>query len=170
MSGGNSKEYNRELCERYPFLIPANRFSGKRITEGAGFWPGSPDSVPEWDYESTELDEMPEGWRIAFGEQLCAELKAELEKAGLLDSYRIVQIKEKFGSLRWYDNATSPELLAIIRKYTEISARTCVICGKPATRITMGWIAPFCDACCPDKYNIPIEEFFREEDNSTSQE
>lgn len=59
MSGGNSKEYNRELCERYPFLIPTNRFSGKRITEGAGFWPGSPNSVPEWDYESTELDDMP---------------------------------------------------------------------------------------------------------------
>lgn len=161
----HSKEYNRRLCEKYPFLIPSNRWSGKRITEGAGFWPESPDSVPEWDYENTELDDMPEGWRIAFGEQLCAELKAELEKDGFLDKYRIVQIKEKFGELRWYDNYGTVAMTRIIDKYSVMSARICLCCGKPATRITQGWIAPFCDECCPDKYYIPIEEFFREDDD-----
>ena len=27
------KDRNRALCEKYPFLIPRNRWSGKRITE-----------------------------------------------------------------------------------------------------------------------------------------
>lgn len=95
----STKEQNRELCRRYPFLIPSNRWSGKRITDavGGGYWPGNPSAVPEYDYEYTELDEMPDGWRIAFGEQLCEELREELEKTGRMDEYRIVQIKEKFG-------------------------------------------------------------------------
>lgn len=157
-----TKEQNRELCEKYPFLIPSNRWSGKRINEAAdgGYWPGSPDAVPEWDYEYTELDEMPDGWRIAFGEDLCRELKEELERAGALDSYRITQIKEKFGSLRWYDNGNTKAGYNIISKYEAISERTCICCGKPATRISTGWISPFCDECCSGSGTVPIEEFF----------
>ena len=100
-----TKEENKKLCEKYPFLIPSNRFSGKRITEasGGGYWPGDPEVVPEYDWEYTELDNMPDGWRIAFGEQLCAELKEELDRAGYTDQYRITQIKEKFGC---YDKET----------------------------------------------------------------
>ena len=159
-----TKEENKNLCEKYPFLIPSNRFSGKRITEAedGGFWPGDPDAVPEYDWEYTELDSMPDGWRIAFGEQLCAELKEELDRAGYTDQYRIAQIKEKFGSLRWYDFGNTEHGCDIIHKYERISERTCVRCGKPATRITTGWICPYCDECCPDEPNVPIESYYGE--------
>ena len=61
------KQRNRELCEKYPFLIPRNRWSGMRITEAqdGGFWPGDHDKIPEYDWEYTELDEMPDGWRLS---------------------------------------------------------------------------------------------------------
>ena len=159
-----TKEQNRALCERFPFLIPSNRWSGKRINEadGRGYWPGAPEETPEWDYEYTELDDMPDGWRKAFGEQLCEELKAELVKAGALDDYRIVQIKEKFGTLRWYDNGNTEAGYKIISKYEALSARTCICCGKPATRIATGWISPYCDDCCSGERTIPIEEYFAE--------
>jgi hypothetical protein len=29
----SDKEYNKQLCEKYPFLIPRNRWSGMKITE-----------------------------------------------------------------------------------------------------------------------------------------
>lgn len=76
------KEYNKQLCEKYPFLIPRNRWSGMRITEAqnGGYWPGEPGAIPEYDYEYTELDNMPKGWRIAFSEQMCEEIKQELLK------------------------------------------------------------------------------------------
>lgn len=159
-----TKEQNRALCERFPFLIPSNRRSGKRINEagGGGYWPGSPEDTPEWDYEYTELDDMPDGWRKAFGERLCEELKAELVKAGALDDYRIVQIKEKFGTLRWYDSGNTEAGYKIISKYESLSARTCICCGKPATRIATGWISPYCDDCCSGGRTIPIEEYFAE--------
>lgn len=160
----HTKEENRQLCEKYPFLIPSNRWSGVRITEGAGFWPGSPDDAPDWDYEYTELDVMPKGWRIAFGEQLCAELKDELERAGLLDDYRITRIKEKFGELRWYDSGNTEEGYRILDKYAKLSVRTCICCGKPATRVTRGWVSPYCDECCPDEpeFTTPIEEYIKD--------
>ena len=148
-----SKEENKRLCDTYPFLIPSNCFSGKRINcKEPGFWPGEPDALPpEWDYEYTELDDMPDGWRIAFGEQMCAEIKAALlsEEGGeqLLEDYRIVQIKEKYGYLRWYDNFSTTKVQQIIRKYERKSAETCIKCGKPATKLSRGWIAPWCDEC-----------------------
>lgn len=90
---------NKELCDRYPFLIPWNRFSGKLITEAkdGGYWPGEPDKVPEYDYEYTELDDLPDGWRVAFGDQMCEEIREALIEDGDLDRYRVVQVKEKYG-------------------------------------------------------------------------
>jgi len=102
------KQFNRELCEKYPWLIPTNKWSGIKITEAqnGGFWPGSPESIPEYDYEYTELDSMPKGWRLAFGDQMIEEIDQELRKYDYVNKYQIIQIKEKYGSLRWYDNGS----------------------------------------------------------------
>ena len=162
------KQRNRELCEKYPFLIPRNRWSGMRITEAqnGGFWRGDPEAVPEYDWEYTELDDMPDGWRKAFGEQLCEELKQELLKAGgqeALDNYMIVQIKEKFGYLRWYDNGCTERWFSeILPKYENLSERTCICCGRPAKYISSGWISPWCEDCAKGIHDrmVPIEEWF----------
>ncbi len=163
------KRRNRELCERYPFLIPSNRFSGRRITEGneGGFWPGTPAAVPKYDYEFTELDDMPDGWRKAFGEQMCDEIMKELVAADLVDTFRIVQIKEKYGSLRFYFDGGNKAIGDIVSKYEEMSVRTCLKCGAPATRITTGWISPWCDVCAPtNTRSVPIEEFYKEDSDN----
>jgi len=146
----NTKEKNKKLIDRFPFLLPYHRLSGE-VSE-------------DYDYSCTELDAMPNGWRIAFGEQICEEIREELEKAGCLETYRITQIKEKFGCLRWYDlGGTERMLREIIPKYERLSTRTCIRCGKPATRITTNWISPFCDNCIPKREeSVPIEEYYEE--------
>ena len=100
-------ESNHKLIERFPFLIPRNRWTGK---------------VPEdYDYSYTELDSMPDGWR---------------------------KIKEKYGTLCWYDFGCTERMLRdIIPKYEHLSARTCIRCGNPATKVSTGWISPYCDTC-----------------------
>lgn len=98
----------------------------------------------------TELDAMEPGWRKAFGIQMCKELKAQLKKDHYLYKYRITQIKEKFGYLHWYDEGSSREVQDIISKYEDISWNTCLVCGKPATKITSRWISPYCDDCFPN--------------------
>ena len=143
---------NRRLCEQYPFLIPRNVFSGKRIDcNEPGFWPGDPDEIPSWDYDFTALDDMPAGWRKAFGEQMCQEIKeailSEQDGERLLNEYFLVQIKEKYGRLCWYDSWTTAKVFAIVTKYVSLSEKTCIYCGAPATKMSTGWISPYCDEC-----------------------
>lgn len=161
-----TKRENRRLCKEFPFLIPWNRFSGNLITEcqkgKRGYWPGSPDEIPSYDYSYTELDAMPTGWRKAFGIQMCREIKDALTEDDDLDRWRIVQLKEKYGEMRLYDSGykAGSRIPDIIGKYEDLSRHTCIICGKPATKVTMGWISPFCDDCCPDERAVSIEEYY----------
>lgn len=147
------QEYNKELIRKYPWVEPCNVWSGKRISDCSGsdgeegFWPGNPTDHPDYDYTYTELDHLPDGWRLAFGEQLCEELNTALNKTNFADDYRITEIKEKWGGLRWYDNGSTTEMQDIIDKYESLSFRTCINCGKPAKWVTRGWISPYCDSC-----------------------
>lgn len=138
------KMRNKKLCKRYPFLIPRNRWTDEIAWVKRG-------KCKDWRwhqrYAYTELDAMPNGWRAKFGEQLCEELREELIRVNYLDKYRIMQIKEKYGGLRWYDNGNTREGYEIIRKYEELSYKTCIDCGRPATKMSVGWISPFCDKC-----------------------
>ena len=129
------KEQNKELVKRFPFLMP-------------------PHEELDYDYEHTLLDDMPPGWRKSFGVQMCEEIAQVLYENDYLDKYKIAQIKEKFGELRWYDFGAPDKVQEIIDKYSRISAKTCISCGKPATRITLGWIAPYCDDCIKPIYAI----------------
>ena len=142
---------NEQLLERYPFLMPRNIWTDQIIEDA------------DW----TLLDHMPDGWRIAFGEQMCEEIREVLLKYDWLHKYRIVQIKEKYGSLRWYDNGAPKEVHDIIMKYEQISQTTCIRCGRPATLMTHSWIMPFCDCVKYDaNYNpndyFPIENWLEE--------
>lgn len=106
----------------------------------------------------TELNAMEPGWRKAFGIQLCKELKTQLKKDHYLYKYRITQIKEKWGYLHWYDEGHSQAVRDIIHKYENISWNTCICCGKPSTKITSGWISPYCDDCFPKNYRVYQEK------------
>lgn len=139
-------DYTREqlknwiLVNKYPFLLPK-------------YWNADTMSYEvrkDYDYTWTELDEMPDGWRKSFGEMMCEEIKEELIKYNCLDEYLIIQIKEKFGQLRWYDNGTpiGCNVSRIIDKYSVLSENICIICGKPDVPITKnGWISPYCKKC-----------------------
>ena len=134
----------KKLCKRYPFLIVCD-------------WNGKP-----LGYEFTYLDDMPEGWRKTFGKEMCEEIRRVLVKANYLNKYRVIQVKEKYGSLRWYDDGAPSsiyhELQDVIDKYEEMSVRTCIRCGRPATKISLGWISPFCDKCAEKFHNVKFKE------------
>ena len=101
----------------------------------------------------TELDALDEGWRNAFGIQICKELKRALLQDGgrkLLHKYRITDIKEKYGALCWYDYGGTEETNKIIAKYEYISWHTCIKCGRTADYFTKGWVEPYCKEHLPD--------------------
>ena len=69
-------EENRTLIEEMPFLLPRNRWTGE--------------VSPDYDYSYTELDmaEVPGSWKQHLL-PLAREIKAELDKNGFADEYRI---------------------------------------------------------------------------------
>ena len=127
---------NKELIEKYPWLQIRNVWSGELVE-------------PE-DYEFTWLDDLPNGWRKAFGLQMVEELDKILREANYQNEYRIAQIKEKYGSLRWYDNGVPTNIIneydKWLAKYEELSKHICLICGKPGKiDYTQYWLMPLCD-------------------------
>ena len=60
-------------------------------------------------YGYTWYDDIPEGWRKAFGKQLSKELKKKKKKDNQLKTFRFSQIKEKHGSLCIYTQGCSEE-------------------------------------------------------------
>ena len=146
------KEANRKLVEKFPFLLPRNVWT---------------DEVDEnYDYSYTLLDDMPTGWRKRFGYNLCEELSEVLNKHDFLDKYRITQIKEKHGCLRWYDFSNFEEGYDIISKYEQMSGKICIDCGEDATVVSLGWISPYCDKCAARLTNesfISISDYYGEE-------
>lgn len=58
-----------------------------------------------------------------------------------------VQVKEKFGTLRFYLSHGTDEMYALIRDAEERSARTCESCGKPGKVGGRGWLRCSCEEC-----------------------
>ena len=100
----------------------------------------------------SEIDALDTGWMRRFGMEMLDEIRNQLKKENCLHKYRIMQIKEKYGSLRWYDAMSSAEIQKIIAKYEDLSERTCISCGRPARYITGGYILPYCENCI-DEYS-----------------
>ena len=140
-------ERNKALIEKYPFLLPRS------------VWTDEP--FDDYDYSYTEIDSLPNGWRIAFGEMMMEEIGESLAKTGNLETFRFDQIKEKYGQLRCYNHGGNEEVDNIIEKYSNLSENICIICGKPDVYMTGGgWICPICKECWEnDKYHKkPYEE------------
>lgn len=111
-----------------------------------------------------EWDAVEHGWNKAFGKQYLNDLKKQLKKDKMLYSWRIMDIKEKWGYFNLYCNYGSEELYNIISKYESLSWNTCIKCGKSATHTSKGWISPYCEDCVnkDDKYKY-IERGSKEE-------
>ena len=60
------------------------------------------------------------------------------------DAY-ILQIKEKYGGLRFYVGGVDAETLAFIEEVERKSYETCEICGKPGKPREGGWVKTLCD-------------------------
>ena len=102
------------------------------------------------------LCSIPQGW-----EEISRQMISECE--AIDSSYQIEDMKEKWGGLRvssyihdyedsdWIiPSCNNKEIETIENKYIEQSRKTCCTCGRPATKISTGWILPWCDKCGKD--------------------
>lgn len=108
--------------------------------------------------------DCPCGWGMIV-HRLCTQIEASLDDAEL-KTFRIMQIKEKFGALRFHCDAKIKEdryaiVSALISEAEIKSAQTCMACGEAAAPEGQdGWIATLCAAC----RGKPMEQRFGPED------
>lgn len=90
--------------------------------------------------------ECGEGWFTLLRE-LSAKLEALIVRLPLdaRKEYRAEQVKEKFGTLRFYMSALTDEMSEAIRVAEEASAKTCELCGAPGVLRSRGWLKTLCD-------------------------
>lgn len=119
---------------------------------------------------SSEIDAMDRGWFRAFGIKMLDELKSQLKKEKRLKDFRITQIKEKFGGLRFYTGPASEEIYNIISKYEDESMNTCIDCGKPARYITSGYILPYCEDCIPEDSKLLAKDLNNPSDDEDEED
>jgi hypothetical protein len=88
----------------------------------------------------------PDGW-----DQLVFDLHVAIK--ALFPDYQVYQIKEKFGTLRYYCSVeTDPAVRALIRAAEVASASICETCGAPGiARNPGGWISTECDSHAPSQ-------------------
>lgn len=100
-----------------------------------------PDNVP-----MSFSFECGDGWYQLL-KDLSAKLEEEIAKQKNPDDFFAVQVKEKFGGLRFYMSSETEEMSKFIDEAEKVADVTCEICGKPGTLRTEGWMRTLCDAC-----------------------
>lgn len=143
-----------------PFVVIKNFFFLKRYPFWAFVYPDSK-GKRRTAYDSTWYDDIPEGWKKAFGKEISERIrKALIEEYGKRFPKRAVEIcevKEKYGELRIY--ASAPDsVLDILDEYEGRSFHHCFYCGEKSTKYTLGWILPVCEKHAKGKKCKDIEE------------
>lgn len=86
------------------------------------------------------------GWLPAL-DKLCSFLQFNTDRNNYNGRYPqvvAVQIKEKFGGLRFYVDSATDEQSAAIEFAEYIIGGMCEVCGESGERINKGWIRTLC--------------------------
>lgn len=130
-----NRELDEQLCKIAPHLF-ADRSGDMRTTAmcwgfevGDGWFPLLAEAAKKLEPLVVKYAKRyPESWKAGF--------------------YRATQIKEKYGTLRFYISGGDDKIYAIIDKAERQSSKTCEICGKPGKLRGKGWYYTRCLRCC----------------------
>ena len=91
------------------------------------------------------MPDIGEGWHDLIDELMCA-----MKKKGYIgEDFKVVQVKEKFGGLRFYvDGLESMEAHSHLMDLADKSFKICEKCGKVGKlRDGRMWVKTLCDEC-----------------------
>lgn len=93
------------------------------------------------------FDEYYKGYQEHFREEKREELLKEdfRNVTPIVDQVTVDQVKEKFGTLRFYYTGGDETIRGMVRMAESMSALTCETCGKPGEVRHGGWIRTLCD-------------------------
>ena len=136
------EELDRKLCEAFPNLY-RDRNESMMVT------------CMYWGFEHGD------GWF-----QIIWDLSEALEKEILAlpedqrSQCRAMQVKEKYGTLRYYMTSGTNKMYDLINEAELKSETTCEVCGSPGKIRGRGWVYTACDEHTKDCDKIEYPEDF----------
>ncbi len=82
------------------------------------------------------------GWRHLL-EDLLRDIDATLTEDDR-EAFQVTQVKEKYGTLRFYTGAFSDDIERLVEVAERRSAMTCEVCGEPGRVQGKGWVSCRC--------------------------
>jgi hypothetical protein len=138
-----NKELQEKLFSKYPKIFRQKDLSTKESCMANGIQCG-------------------DGWYNII-DVLCHTIKLYLERKNKSDKshnvirlvpsssinimFEAVQIKEKFGALRFYYDGGDDTIAEIVSYAESLSLVTCSKCGRPAQAYSSGWLNTLCSKC-----------------------
>jgi hypothetical protein len=130
------EELDESLCAKYPKIF-VNRHGDMKET------------LMCWGFEHGD------GWYPII-DSLCANIQHHIDwnnknfEKGYTQYKQVpqvvaVQVKEKFGTLRFYYNGGDDVIDGMVRMAESWSAVACEECGAPGTQNSQGWIKTLCE-------------------------
>ena len=140
-------ELDTLLCDRYPKIF-AERHSSKMETcmcwgfeHGDGWFDiinalcANIQHYIDWSHKDIEFD-------IKWNEENPDDQR---EVRDPVPQVVAIQVKEKFGTLRFYYQGGDDYIDGMVRMAEAMTELTCEVCGKPGTQTDGGWIRTLCE-------------------------
>ena len=137
-----------ELIEQYPWLNPREDWSDDYIQfEDGEHW--------------TEIDNLPEGWKEGFIDDMLAEIDEVLNEYDCVEDYRVLDAMEWQGELKWkhagFPIEAKADLDKIVKLYKKVSMETCMECGRAGKAYQVdGNIIIACDLHKPSEDDLDV--------------
>jgi hypothetical protein len=136
------QELDEYLCKVYPKMM-VNR--NLHMTETAMCWGF----------------ECGDGW-FQILNQLMGNIQHHIDwknrKGEVVPQVTLDQVKEKFGTLRFYYTGGDDYISGMVTMAESMSGVTCESCGKPGTQTSGGWIKTACVEHGGQDYDSPEED------------
>jgi hypothetical protein len=124
-----NERLDQRLGEKYPKIF-ANRYADMKITAMC------------WGFEHGD------GWYDII-DSLCANIQNHIDwqhkQGNEIAQVVAVQVKEKFGTLRFYYEGGDDYISGLVSMAESWSAVACEECGAPGTQNDGGWIKTLCE-------------------------
>ncbi len=143
-------ELDKQLVEKYPKIFK-DRYANMQETAMC------------WGFECGD------GWYQIL-DSLCGQIQSYIDwnnrsaEAGYKDFQPIeqvvaVQVKEKFGGLRFYYDGGDKHISGMVRMAESWASHTCEECGAPGKHRSGGWIRTLCDQHEAERQALYKERF-----------
>jgi hypothetical protein len=120
---------DQELCEKYADIMAERRLGAMQTAMCWGFDHG-------------------DGWFHILDSAMKlvqSHINITRRRGHEIEQVVFEQVKEKFGSLRFYTNPSTDYIRGMISMAESMSEVTCEVCGSPGIKRGGGWIKTLCD-------------------------